>query len=170
MNDTKKSDVSEKRPYLKQRHSPHDAPRRRSLPHDPPHFIGTADAVFFITVSSQPKGTNQLCKPDVAEAVYRSVQHYHAKHFWSVPILLLMPDHLHLLAKFSPEGGMKKLIRNWKRYLANESGIIWQRDFFDHRLRSDESLSNKAAYILQNPVRAGLINQSEDWPYQFRLV
>jgi putative transposase len=170
VNDKNESDVSEKRPYLKRMRSLQHATRRRSLPHDPPHFIGTADAVFFITISCQPKGTNQLCKPDVASAVFRSVQHYYKNHFWSVPILLLMPDHLHMLAKFSPEVGMKKLIRNWKRYLANESGIVWQRDFFDHRLRGDESLSNKATYILQNPVRAGLVDQSQDWPYQFRLV
>jgi putative transposase len=166
VSDKNKSDVSEKRPYLKRLRSG----RRRTLPHDPPHFIGTADAIFFITVCCQPKGKNQLCKPHVAAAVFQSAEHYYEKHFWSIPILLLMPDHLHMLAKFSPEVGMKKLVRNWKRYLASENEIVWQRDFFDHRLRSDESLSDKAAYILQNPVRAGLVNQSEDWPYQLQLV
>jgi len=43
--------------------------------------------------------------------------------------------------------------------------INWQRDFFDHRLRGDEGWREKSDYILQNPVRAGLIEKYEDWPY-----
>jgi hypothetical protein len=36
---------------------------------------------------------------------------------------------------------------------------------FDHRLRRDESLDEKARYILANPVRAGLVKREEDWPW-----
>jgi hypothetical protein len=36
-------------------------------------------------------------------------------------------------------------------------------------LRSDESLSEKWEYVRQNPVRAGLVEHSEDWPYQFQF-
>jgi len=77
-----------------------------------------------------------------------------------------MPDHLHMLALFSRDLGMIKVVSNWKRYLATKCKIRWQRDFFDHRLRSDESADDKARYILQNPVRAGLAKRSEDWVYQ----
>jgi putative transposase len=80
-----------------------------------------------------------------------------------------MPDHLHMLASFGPDLGMKRVIANWKRYTANHAGIHWQRDFFDHRLRNDESFDEKAAYILENPVRAGLAHRVEDWPYQLQL-
>jgi hypothetical protein len=37
--------------------------------------------------------------------------------------------------------------------------------FFDHRVRSEESLEEKACYIRLNPVRAGLITCPDDWPY-----
>ncbi len=37
--------------------------------------------------------------------------------------------------------------------------------FFRHRVRHDESLDEKAAYIRANPVRAGLIAEGEEWPY-----
>ena len=80
-----------------------------------------------------------------------------------------MPDHVHMLVTFGPDASMKKVIRNWKRYAANHVGIHWQRDFFDHRLRDDESYEEKAAYILNNPVRAGLVNRFEDWPYRIHL-
>jgi hypothetical protein len=45
------------------------------------------------------------------------------------------------------------------------SKINWQRNFFDHRQRCDESLAEKFKYIRQNPVRAGLITPSEAWSY-----
>ncbi len=67
----------------------------------------------------------------------------------------------------SADAEIKKLIRNWKHWTAQNFGFRWQRDFFEHRLRSDESLDAKAGYILENPVRAGLVAKPEDWPYRF---
>jgi putative transposase len=46
------------------------------------------------------------------------------------------------------------------------SGTIWQEEFFDHILRSSESYSQKWEYVKENPVRAGLVNNSDDWPFQ----
>lgn len=143
---------------------------RQSLPHDPPHFIGTSDAAFFITICCKPKGINQLCNPETAQAVFAAARHYYDLHHWSLPLLLLMPDHLHILACFSRDAGMTKTVRNWKRYLATKHGIRWQRDFFDHSLRSDESATDKANYILNNPVRAGLVQRPEDWAYQTAIT
>ena len=65
---------------------------------------------------------------------------------------------------------MKKVIAGWKRYTAKHAMIRWQRDFFDHRLRDDEGYGEKAAYILANPVRAGLITEGAQWPYQLHLT
>jgi hypothetical protein len=45
---------------------------------------------------------------------------------------------------------------------------MWQRGYFDHRLRSDErgtQFSAKLNYIRQNPVAAGLCTRAEDWPW-----
>ena len=46
-------------------------------------------------------------------------------------------------------------------------GIKWQRDFFEHRLRSDENWREKADYILANPVRKGLVTEVSQWPFVF---
>jgi len=46
----------------------------------------------------------------------------------------------------------------------------WQEGFFDHLLRSDESHAEKWEYVRQNPVRAGLCHQPEEWPYQGEIV
>jgi putative transposase len=162
------SDVSEKRPYLMNR-SPRDELGRRVLPHDPPHFIGTDSAVFFITICCQPKGENQLCRSEIAEQLFSAARFYWERSLWGLPLLLLMPDHVHMLATFGLEASMENVVRNWKRYLARRVGIRWQRDFFDHRLRNDESFTEKANYILNNPIRAGLVARFEDWPYQLSL-
>ena len=53
----------------------------------------------------------------------------------------------------------------WKEYTAKRLGLHWQRDFFDHRLRTDESFREKADYILMNPVRAGLCKSPGEWPH-----
>lgn len=76
-----------------------------------------------------------------------------------------MPDHLHALLSFPKMEAMPQVIRAWKHYLATQHKIEWQRDFFDHRLRHDESHEEKLDYIRMNPVRAGLATSPEEWPY-----
>ena len=50
--------------------------------------------------------------------------------------------------------------------LLGRSGAIWQEEFFDHVLRSSESYSQKWDYVKENPVRAGLVRSSDEWPWQ----
>ncbi|MEY4299809.1 MAG: hypothetical protein RIR25_1045, partial [Verrucomicrobiota bacterium] len=58
-------------------------------------------------------------------------------------------------------------IAAFKKFTARTLGIRWQRGFFDHRLRHEESEREKADYILRNPGRAGLVAQWEQWPHCF---
>jgi len=79
-----------------------------------------------------------------------------------------MPDHVHALISFPPSGKpLKSIISKWKEWTAKQLGIVWQRDFFEHRLRREESRHEKADYILNNPVRKGLVTNAEDWPYVY---
>jgi hypothetical protein len=65
----------------------------------------------------------------------------------------------------SVDAQFSNLVRDFKRITTRIAKIDWQRNFFDHRLRHDESEYEKVAYIRANPVRAGLITESEEWPY-----
>ncbi len=47
-------------------------------------------------------------------------------------------------------------------------GPVWQREFFDHVLRSDESAQSKAQYICENAVRKGLVKEVDDYPWLWR--
>ena len=40
---------------------------------------------------------------------------------------------------------------------------VWQRHFWDTQLRRSESYDQKWQYVVENPVRAGLVARSEDW-------
>jgi putative transposase len=85
---------------------------------------------------------------------------------WWAHLFLLMPDHCHALLSFaSGQAGLPSAVRTWKRWTNRHLSIPWQRDFFDHRLRHEESVREKADYILANPVRAGLINEGQRWPH-----
>ena len=86
---------------------------------------------------------------------------------------VLMPDHLHLFVAFSPRSiNLSDWIKSLKNSLSRTlrqrsvSSPHWQKGFFDHVLRSQESYSEKWAYVLLNPVRAGLVRQPGEWPYQ----
>ena len=140
-------------------------PQRKKLPHDRPLWLRPQDEIFFITVCCMPRGKNQLCYPKIARAIFDSVQFLNQNAFWHAHLVCLMPDHLHALISFPYERPMTQIIADWKRLLATQLKIEWQRDFFDHRLREEEGYTEKADYIRANPVRAGLITQSDDWPY-----
>jgi putative transposase len=121
--------------------------------------------VFFLTICTSPRGKNQLCHPEASSAAFDAVHHYHSGLRWHTSLFLLMPDHLHALIAFPRIESMQQVIRSWKHYLARHQHIEWQRDYFDHRIRDHNSLQEKAAYIRQNPVRAGLVASQELWPY-----
>ncbi len=65
------------------------------------------------------------------------------------------------------ERTLQEVVSSWKRWTARQLGIQWQRDFFEHRLRHEESRREKADYILQNPVRKELAPRPEDWPFVY---
>jgi hypothetical protein len=83
-----------------------------------------------------------------------------------------MPDHLHALLSFGRDTAMSEVIRNWKRFHTRKHRIIWEENYFDHRLRDDErgdQLSIKINYIRQNPVAAGLCTTADEWPWKIDL-
>jgi putative transposase len=139
-------------------------PTRKQLPHDPPSWAKPG-SIFFITICCSPKGQNQLCQPEIAQSLFASVRFRHERLDWHTHLFLLMPDHLHALISFPHDRSMKSVIAKWKEYSTKHVGIRWQRDFFDHRLRSDESFDEKAYYIRMNPVRQNLVSEMTAWPY-----
>jgi putative transposase len=85
---------------------------------------------------------------------------------------VLMPDHFHAFviiddARLSLSIWMKSLKNSLSKTLRtlNVPSPHWQKGFFDHILRSDESYSAKWDYVRQNPVRARLVQAWTEWPF-----
>jgi putative transposase len=144
--------------------NPSDRPIRKPLNHSA-HFHGRFGATYFITVCCQRRGANQLCTDRVANVLFETARRYHASQRWHLKLLLLMPDHLHMLIGIPGDAQLANLIRDFKRITTRIANITWQRNFFDHRLRHDESENEKVAYIRANPVRARLIEPKDHWPF-----
>jgi len=90
---------------------------------------------------------------------------YHDEKRWHCSLIVLMPDHVHLVVSIAPEHDLAKSIGLWKRWLWKIHAIEWQPNFFEHRLRGGESSEAKWQYVYQNPVRAHLVERPEDWAW-----
>ncbi|MBH1636980.1 transposase [Stenotrophomonas maltophilia] len=86
-------------------------------------------------------------------------------------VWVVMPDHLHWLFELRTgtlAGCMQILKSRSGRSIgrrADANAPIWQPGYYDHALRSDESLHTQAVYIAANPVRAGLATRIGEYPY-----
>jgi putative transposase len=92
---------------------------------------------------------------------------------WLVGRYVLMPNHVHF---FAAPGRLEIPLDHWVRYWKSQftqaryfSEQEWQVNHWDTRLRSGESYDEKWAYVRENPVRAGLVERFQDWPYQGEL-
>jgi REP element-mobilizing transposase RayT len=126
-------------------------------------------ALFHIRIAvDRGRQITKLTEESIAKPLLDSATFYERKGRWYITIFLLMPDHLHALLSFESDRVMSRVIGDWKHFHALHHGIIWQENFFDHRLRDDErgeQLSAKINYIRQNPVAAGLCAKAGDWPW-----
>ncbi|NIL97820.1 MAG: hypothetical protein GTO62_12025, partial [Planctomycetales bacterium] len=89
---------------------------------------------------------------------------------WYVGRYVLMPDHVHFFCTPSTDQTrLQTFVGKWKewtaKYAAGRHHIempLWQSQFFDHVLRSDESYEEKWQYIRDNPRRAGLVKDAAE--------
>jgi REP element-mobilizing transposase RayT len=110
----------------------------QSLSHTIPQWVAEA-SWFFITINRVPRGKNQLCRANTGDAVLAAMKFNHERLVWHCR-LCLMPDHLHAIIAFPRDPGMETSVKNWKKFIAGNHGVDWQRDFFDHRLRDHHEL------------------------------
>jgi len=86
---------------------------------------------------------------------------------------VIMPDHVHLFARGSREYPLMQWMRLLKRSLSRAIAAPpphWQKGFFDHLIRRSESYSEKWEYVRQNPARAGLVENPDEWRWQGEVV
>ena len=86
-----------------------------------------------------------------------------------------MPEHLHFFCSPVDDATpFKKWMEYWRSAVTRvwpvpEEKPLWQREFWDRQLRDDESYGEKWDYVRDNPVRAELVKQSDEWAFQGEL-
>jgi putative transposase len=90
---------------------------------------------------------------------------------FAIPAYCFMPDHTHLLVEgTSLTSDLRRLMNRWKQttghtHRRSASERLWQGGYYDHILREDEDRAEVLRYLLQNPIRAGLVSSVEDYPF-----
>jgi len=133
------------------------------------------DYVYFVTVTTRHL-KEPFQNPILAHTIIDSLIFIRETKGIRLYCYCLMPDHLHLaLSPTFFSGSISDVLQEFKSYttrLGWEQGIkgkLWQRSFFDHIARNGENSIAICEYILANPVRRGLVNESKEWPYSGML-
>jgi len=91
---------------------------------------------------------------------------------FSIGAFVIMPDHYHLVIILTGSNTLPGVMKSLGSYTSREinrrvgtSGKIWQKGYYERSIRKSEDLKEIFDYIHNNPVRKGLIDHPEQWPY-----
>jgi REP-associated tyrosine transposase len=142
----------------------------------------TPGATYFFTLVTYRRRP-ALIDPPFYRALKQSIRAVRETHPFSIEAFVLLPDHLHCIWRL-PEGDsgyalrwsmIKRLTSQQTRGLAapalsesrskrGELGL-WQRRFWEHRIRDERDFERHVEYIHWNPVKHGHARAVADWPY-----
>jgi REP element-mobilizing transposase RayT len=119
-------------------------------------------------------GPMWLARPDVAQVVAAGL-HEFDKHEYELICYCLMPNHLHLLVYLQNDAPpLANTLQRLKSHTATKAnllltrtGAFWHPDSYDHPVRTDEELQRDIGYVLENPVKAGLVVEWQKWPHSY---
>ena len=160
------------------REEPKVTPKQLSARHHPAHGVLISElqpTIVFLTVCTKDR-ERWLANAEVHQTVKDAWTDADA---WRVGRFVVMPDHIHLfVSPADPSVSLENWIMFWKSQFtknAKRSGTFtlrthpWQTNHWDTRLRNWRSYESKWVYVRNNPVRHGLVERAEDWPYQGEL-
>ncbi|MDZ7658681.1 REP-associated tyrosine transposase [Fodinibius sp.] len=124
-------------------------------------------------------GPTWLNKQKVADIVCKAI-HFRDNSVYDLYAYCIMPNHVHLVLKMLQKNNnnatpaLTKVLQNLKSYTAlkcnrilNRTGSFWQAESFDRVIRDEEELESTIRYVLNNPVKANLVDSWTAWPYSF---
>ena len=119
----------------------------------------------------QGYGSCTLRDEAVATLVENSLLHFDHQRY-RLLAWVIMPNHVHALVEIWSGFPLENVLHSWKSYtshkanrLLNRSGQYWQEEYFDRFIRNQRHYHNAVRYIQMNPVKAGLVNAPEAWPF-----
>ena len=102
----------------------------------------------------------------LAREVIRTLRESDIHGFSKTLAFVVMPDHLHWLFELGQPRSLSETVAAVKCISARKIGHpVWAPGFHDHAIRAQEPLQRAARYIVDNPVRAGLVGTVGDYPH-----
>lgn len=141
-----------------------------SRPHrlDPRAYIGVRQ--YFLTICTHQR-RRHFADADTVALVLEQFLHAAVSERFAVLVYCFMPDHVHAIVEAQSDGAD---LKHFVRFAKQHSGFafsrvagrrLWQEGYFDHVVRSDESLPGVIRYIIDNPVRAVLVTTPSEYPH-----
>ena len=132
----------------------------------PGHVFAAEDRAL-----AQNRGVLWLKDTRVARLVAETIRAGEGRNFYELSAWVVMPNHVHLL--ILPHQPLPRITHWIKGRTARESNLrlerrgepFWQHESYDHWVRNEKEFQGIAAYIEENPVKAGLAATPEDWPW-----
>jgi len=114
------------------------------------------------------KGACYLRDERIARLVENALKRFNGERYRLIA-WCIMPNHVHVLIETMHEP-LAGIIHSWKSYTAHEAnkllgrtGAFWSPEYFDRYIRDEDHFRATVDYILQNPVKAGLVDAPEKW-------
>jgi len=127
-----------------------------------------AGALHFITFSCFHR-LPLLTAPGVRETVEAVLEQIRARHRARVYAYVLMPEHVHLLVNEPPRIVLAQWLKAFKqiasRKLRGPREKFWQGRYYDSNIYGEKARCKVIRYIHRNPVKRGLVEKPEDWPW-----
>ena len=132
-------------------------------------FNYTGTYIYFITCLTYKKKPYFTDGP-VVDGVFTMLNRVSCRYGFNTLAYCFMPDHFHLLTEGMENSSLPEYIRRFKQvssyaFNKNYNGRLWQRSYYDHVLRKEQSIMEVAKYILDNPVRKGIVREYTEYPY-----
>lgn len=149
----------------------------------PNHRRARDGSTYFFTVVTYQRQPF-LCSNDSRTALKEVMAEVRKSYPFKVKVWVLLPDHLHCIWELPEDdndyslrwGLVKKeftkrmkgrlnIVRPNESRLRHRESAIWQRRFWEHRIRDERDFKAHCDYIHYNPVKHGLVGAPKDWEY-----
>lgn len=85
---------------------------------------------------------------------------------------ILLPEGLRFISEHPPLDRIMQSLKGYTAWQCNRAlarkGVFWQQESYDHVVRDDAEFDRIVKYVLQNPVKAGLVKDWQEWPWNYR--
>jgi len=150
-----------------------DQPTRKPI-RLPPDAYRDPASTWLVTIATEGRQT-AFSDTAFADAFTALLHDRIAAAHADLLLACLMPDHVHLIVQIG-DVSLVDIVRDLKSrstrlwWKHGGSGTIWQRAFHDRGLRTTRDIEVTVAYVLDNPVRAGLVETWGTYPHLFGIM